>query len=156
MLGFGEKHGNGLDPTTLPIFVHALQSKEAFDLAGKVWENNGRYVMLDNGNRKELLRFVFNDPPCVVWLGRDQGRQDTYELILLWGENGDKKQTVTEVYILTAQSAAPVGDDARVKSLLSAILTSPSIVPVDPNRANAAASGTNTNGGAAVNPTSKQ
>jgi len=139
MLGFGEKHGHGIDPTTLPIFVHALQSKEAFDLAGKVWDNNGRYVMLDTGNRKELLRFVFNDPACVVWLGRDQGRQDTYELILIWGESDDKKPGVSEVYLLTPQTAAPVGDDARAKSLLSAILTSPSIVPVNPDRANTGA-----------------
>jgi len=134
MLGFGDKHDHGIDPTTLPIFVHALQSKEAFDLAGKVWENNGRYVMLDSGNHKELLRFVFNDPACVVWLGRDQGRQDTYELILIWGESSDKKTGVSEVYVLTPQTTASVGDDARAKSLLSAILTSPSIVPVNANK----------------------
>jgi hypothetical protein len=134
MLGFGDKHDNGIDPTTLPIFVHALQSGEAFDLARKVWDNNGRYVMLDAGNHKELLRFLFNDPACVVWLERDQGRQDTFELILIWGKSEDKQQGVSEVYVIAPQTTAPIGDDMRAKSLLSAILTSPSIVPVNTDR----------------------
>ena len=132
MLGFGEKH-HTVDPTTLPIFVHALQSAEAFDLARKVWENNGRYVMLDAANHKELLRFVFNEPACVVWLERDQGRQDTFELVLLWDSDG-KKEEVSEVYVIATQTAGLVGDDARAKSLLTAILTSPAIVPVNQNK----------------------
>lgn len=134
MLGFGEKHSHSVDPTTLPIFVHALQSTEAFDLAHKVWENNGRYVMLDAANKKELLRFVFNDPACVVWLERDQGRQDTFELVLLWDATEGKKEGVSEVYVISAQASGLVGDDARAKSLLSAILTSPAIVPVNQNK----------------------
>jgi hypothetical protein len=113
--------------------VHALQSKEAFELAQGVWQNNGRYVMLDATNHKELLRFVFNEPTCVVWLERDQGRQDTFELILLW-EGEEKKEGVSEVYVLSAPSGASVGDDARAKSLLSAILSSPAIVPVNPSK----------------------
>jgi hypothetical protein len=133
MLGFGEKH-HALDPATLPIFVHALQSNDAFETAHKVWENNGRYIMQDASNRKELLRFVFSDPACVVWLERDQGRQDTFELVLLWDAAG-KKENVSEVYVISAQTAGLVGDDARAKSLLSAILTSPAIVPVTSNNA---------------------
>jgi len=132
MLGFGDKH-HSIDPTTLPIFVHALQSAEAFDLAQKVWENNGRYVILDQSNHKELLRFVFADPACVVWLERDQGRTDTFELILLWDSEG-KKEDVTEVYVLSALAGVAIGDDSRVKSLLGAILASPSIVPVNANQ----------------------
>jgi hypothetical protein len=135
MLGFGEKHSHSVDPTTLPIFVHALQSTEAFDLAQKVWDNNGRYVMLDAANHKELLRFVFNDPACVVWLERDQGRADTFELVLLWDTVEDKKEGVSEVYVINGQTTPNViGDDARVKSLLSAVLTSPAIVPVNQNK----------------------
>jgi hypothetical protein len=134
MLGFGEKHTHSVDPTTLPIFVHALQSTEAFDLARKVWDNNGRYVMLDAPNRKELLRFVFNDPACVVWLEHDQDRQDAFELVLLWDNTTGKKEGVSEVYTISTQAAGPIGDDARAKSLLSAILTSPAIVPVNQNK----------------------
>ena len=134
MLGFGDKHAHSVDPTTLPIFVHALQSAEAFGLAQKVWENNARYMMLDAPNRKELMRFVFSDPTCVVWLLRDQGRTDTFELILMWDAEG-KKEDVTEVYVLATAAGPPVGDDARVKNLLSAILASPAIVPVNPNQA---------------------
>jgi hypothetical protein len=130
MLGFGDKQAHTVDPTTLPIFVHALQSQEAFGLAQKVWENNGRYVMLDNANHKELLRFVFTEPECVVWLERDQGRQDTFELVLLWGSQGRQENT-SEVYVISAPGQAIVGDDARAKSLLSAILSSPAIVPVN-------------------------
>lgn len=132
MLGFGEKHAH-VDPTTLPIFVHAVQSREAFDLAQKVWDNNGRYLMQDAGNHKELLRFAFNDPACVVWLERDQGRQDTFELVLLWDGDG-KKENVSEVYVISASTATSIGDDARAKSLLSAILTSPAIVPVNQHK----------------------
>ena len=139
MLGFGDKHTHSVDPTTLPIFVHALQSKEAFDVAQKVWENNSRYIMLDAANRKELLRFVFNEPACVVWLERDQGRQDTFELVLLWEPAEAKKEGVSEVYVISAQSTQPVGDDARAKSLLSAILSSPAIVPVNQNKPAASA-----------------
>jgi hypothetical protein len=131
MLGFGDKHHH-IDPTTLPIFVYALQSTEAFGLAQKVWENNLRYVMFDAGNNKELLRFVFNDPACVVWLERDKNRTDTFEMVLLW-DAADNKENVSEVYVLSAQTAAPVGDDARAKSLLSTILSSPAIVPVSNN-----------------------
>lgn len=131
MLGFGDKH-HSVDPTTLPIFVHALQSAEAFDLVRKVWDNNSRYVMTDPSNRKELMRFAFSQPACVVWLQRDQGRTDTFELILMWDEQGDK-QDVSEVYVISALAGVAVGDDSRVKSLLSAILTSPSIVPVNQN-----------------------
>lgn len=133
MLGFGEKRSHSVDPTTLPIFVHALQSADAFDLVQKVWENNLRYVMLDPANHKELMRFVFAQPPCVVWLQRDQGRTDTFELILIWDENGEK-QDITEIYVISALAGVALGDDARAKSLLNAILTSPSIVPVNLNK----------------------
>lgn len=131
MLGFGDKRDHQVDPTTLPIFVHALQSADAFNLTQKVWENNSRYVMRDPSNRKELMRFVFAEPACVVWLQRDQDRTDTYELILLWDASGQKVD-VTEVYVISALAGVAVGDDTRVKSLLGAILASPSIVPVTP------------------------
>lgn len=128
MLGFGDRQGR-IDPTKLPVFVHAIQSADAFTLASKVWENNGRYVILDPTNNKELMRFVFSQPTCVVWLQRDKDRIDTYELVLMW-EGKAKEANVTEVYVLSS-GGAPVGDDSRVKNLLSAILASPAIVPVN-------------------------
>jgi hypothetical protein len=133
MLGLGDKHGHTVDPTTLPIFVHALQSAEAFGLAQKVWENNGRYVIQDPQNHKELMRFVFSQPTCVVWLERDQGRTDTFELILMWDNNRSEKEDVTEVYVITT-GAETIGGDSRAKDLLNAILASPAIVPVNPNQ----------------------
>lgn len=129
MLGFGDKREHSVDPTTLPVFVHSLQSAEAFTLAQKVWENNGRYLMADPANNKEMLRFIFSQPPCVVWLQRDRGRTDTFELILLWDVTEDKKEPVTEIYTIAALAGVAVGDDSRAKNLLSAILASPSIVP---------------------------
>jgi hypothetical protein len=131
MLGFGDKHGHSVDPTTLPIFVHAVQSTDAFEQAQKVWGNNSRYVIQDATNRKELMRFVFSQPSCVVWLERDLGRADTFELILMWDAAPGGKEGVTEVYVITAAGDAPVGDDSRAKGLLSAILASPAIVPVN-------------------------
>src|SRR3982751_1384729 len=100
MLGFGDRQAH-IDPTRLPIFVHAVQSAEAFDLAQKVWENNARYVVDDPTNHKELMRFVFSQPTCVVWLQRDQNRTDTFELVLMW-EGKNNEESVTEVYILSA------------------------------------------------------
>lgn len=133
MWGFSNKHEHTVDPTTLPIFVHALQSSDAFTLAQKVWANNSRYLMFDPTNNKELMRFVFSQPTCVVWLLRDKGRTDTFELILMWDKSGDQ-QDVTEVYVISALAGVAVGDDTRVKSLLSAILASPATVPVNPNK----------------------
>jgi len=130
MLGFGDKHGHTVDPTTLPVFVHAIQSDKAFELAQKVWQNNDRYAVPDQVNHKELMRFVFSQPACVVWLERDEGREDMFELILLWDSSGDK-QDVTEVYVIAAADDKTVGDDKRASDLLGAILASPSIVPVN-------------------------
>jgi hypothetical protein len=132
MLGLGDKHNKHIDATTLPIFVHALQSADAFGLAQKVWETNARYVVPDPVNGKELLRFVFSSPTCVVWLCRDRGRTDSFEIVLFWAADG-KRQEATEVYVISTLGGAPVGDDSRIKDLLNAILTTPSIVPVVQN-----------------------
>ncbi len=132
MLGFGDKTSH-IDPTKLPVFVHALQSVESFDLARKVWDNNSRYIALDVSNRKELMRFMFSQPTCIVWLQRDQGRTDSYELVLMW-EGKSREEDVTEVFVIALPTATPVGDDTRVKSLLGAMMASPAIVPVNQRR----------------------
>jgi hypothetical protein len=129
MLGFGDRQEH-IDPTKLPIFVHSIQSAEAFGLAQKVWETNGRNVISDPANHKELMRFVFSQPTCIVWLQRDQGRSDTFELVLMW-EAKEKEENVTEVYVIAALAGTTIGDDSRAKSLLSAILASPATVPVN-------------------------
>lgn len=136
MLGFGDKHGNHVDPTKLPIFVHSLQNNDTLALTQKVWEANNRYLLLDPANKKELLRFVFADPACVIWLQRDQGRTDTYEFILLWDAVGDKEQ-ITEVYVISAASSQPLGDVERVTSLLQTVLSSAATVPVNQPREDA-------------------
>ena len=115
-----------IDPTKLPIFVHAVQSADAFALCQKVWQANKRTMLVDSTNRKEFLHFVFSNPACVVWMQRDLHRSDTFELILMWE---GKKDDITEVYVLSASGPA-AGDDTRVKSLLTAILSMPAVVPV--------------------------
>lgn len=133
MLGFGDKQEH-IDPTKLPIFVHSIQSAEAFGLAQKVWENNSRYIIPDPSNNKELMRFVFSQPTCVVWLQRDQGRLDTFELVLMW-EGKEADDNVTEVYVIASLAGTTIGNDKRANDLLSAILASPAIVPVNAQQA---------------------
>lgn len=116
-----------IDPTKLPIFVHSVESKAAFELCNKVWEANRRNVLTDSTNRKDFLRFVFTNPACVVWIQRDINRSDTFELILLWE---GQKEDVTEVYVVSRREGSPLGDDTRLKSLLTAILSMPAVVPV--------------------------
>jgi len=116
------------DPNSLPIFVHAIQSADAFALVEKVWQTNAHAVLIDPVNHKEFMRFTFAQPPCVVWLQRDQGRTDTFELILMWDV---KTEELTEVYVISALAGVSVGDDTRAKDLLNAILTMPSVVPVE-------------------------
>lgn len=116
-----------IDPTKLPIFVHSIESEEAFGLCRKVWEANKRNVLTDSTNRKDFLHFVFTNPACVVWMQRDMNRGDTFELILMWE---GKKEDITEVYVVSSREGTPLGDDSRVKSLLTAILSMPAVVPV--------------------------
>lgn len=126
--------GNHASPQfRLPVLVHSLQSGPAWDLAQKIWQANSRNVLQDAMNHKELLHFVFNNPTCAVWLQRDQGRTDTIELILIWQE---PVAGLTEVYVLTNRPSQPVGDDARIRSLLASILASPATVPVIGSNAN--------------------
>lgn len=116
-----------IDPTKLPIFVHSIESEDAFGLCRKVWEANKRNVLTDSTNRKDFLHFVFTNPACVVWMQRDMNRGDTFELILMWE---GKKEDITEVYVVSSREGTPLGDDSRVKSLLTAILSMPAVVPV--------------------------
>jgi hypothetical protein len=117
-----------IDPNKLPIFVHSIESREAFGLCDRAWEANKRGVLTDSTNRKDFLRFVFTNPACVVWIQRDLNRSDTFELILIWE---GKKEDITEVYVVSSREGNALGDDARIKSLLTAILSMPAVVPVN-------------------------
>jgi hypothetical protein len=125
MLGFGDKN-QAIDPATVPVLLHVLHNTEAYMLADKIWQTNSRNLLLDATNHKEILRFVFTNPACVAWLQRDQGRTDTYELILQW--TNSSAPAITEVYVLG--SAEPTGDATRALGLLKAMLASPATVPV--------------------------
>ncbi len=125
MFGF---HRHDDDEGKLPIFVHSIQSAEAFALAGKVWEANAAIQRIDPANNKEFERFHFTNPDCIVWLQRDRGRTDTFELILIW----DKKEVgISEVYTIATQSGAHLGDDSRARELLEKMLITPATVPVN-------------------------
>jgi hypothetical protein len=111
----------------LPLFIHAVQSANAFALAQKVWDTNARTLQQDAANRKEYMFFTFAQPSCLVWLQRDQGRTDTFELVLMWDTATDD---VAEIYVISVSASGAVGDDSRVCSLLSAILSMPAVVPL--------------------------
>lgn len=121
---FGLSHQDP-DDGKLPIFVHSIQSAEAFALAQKVWQVNGQVQRVDPENNKEFERFVFPNPACVVWLQRDRGRDDCFELIVIW----DKKEIgVTEIYSIE-NAEQTKGDDSRAKQLLEKMLITPATVP---------------------------
>jgi len=107
----------------LAVLVHAVTSNEAFKMVQKIWAENARSLQGDNAAHKEILHFAYATPKCTVWLQRDMGRTDTFELIIRWEEQGEH-----EVYVLTS-GAATTGNDQRLIELLHQILTLPSIVP---------------------------
>jgi hypothetical protein len=110
----------------LAVQVHVIASTAAFDMAQKVWGENMRSLQFNQTTSKEIMHFAYAQPKCVVWLQRDQGRTDTFELIVRWEED-----MVHEVYIITRvpQGVSTMGNDHRLQELLHSILTVPSIVP---------------------------
>jgi hypothetical protein len=116
---FGMDHKN--ETVKLGVQVYALSSEEAFGLAQKIWDENARTMRLEERTRKEFLRFGYANPKCVVWLQRDQGRTDTFELIVGWFH--DKSH---EVFTIT--SGQPTGNVERAKAILTSMLTTPSVV----------------------------
>ena len=105
----------------LSVQVHVVASQEAFKLAQKLWDENARTLRVDEQARKEFLHFGYANPKCVIWLQRDQGRVDTFELIVRW--EADKTH---EVYALTSGQTS--GDEARITATLNSMLTTPSVV----------------------------
>lgn len=118
MFGMGKKEPSSDE---LSVQVHAVTSDDAFKLAQKIWNENGRTIHVDPRSGKEFLHFAYANPKCVVWLQHDQGRTGILEMIVRW----EADQT-HEVFVLATGQQA--GDDTRAKALLNSMLTTPSVV----------------------------
>ncbi|HEV2403031.1 MAG TPA: hypothetical protein VGS08_02415 [Candidatus Saccharimonadales bacterium] len=124
MLGLGRARSDNL-----PVLVSVLQDRETFRLTGKLWDLNSRNVRVSEANHKEFLRFGLMEAKEAVWLERDQGRTDAFELILTWVE-GDIRYF--DVYaVVPGSGGVGSGDTAYAKQLLEALLTTPATLPVD-------------------------
>jgi len=118
MFGIGK---NEASSDKLSVQVHVVASEEAFKMAQKVWDENARTLRVEETIHKEFLHFAYANPKCVIWMQRDQGRTDTFELIVRW--EADKTH---EVFAIT--SGKPAGDEARAKAIVNSMLTTPSVV----------------------------
>jgi len=108
----------------LTVQVHVISSAEAYNMVQNLWNENIRTLHLDAGSGKEFLHFAYVQARCVVWLQRDRGRTEPYELVVRWDTN-----KMHEVFIISNAVSGPVGDDKRAKALLNSMLTTPSVVP---------------------------
>ena len=106
----------------LTVQVHVVGSSSAFQLAAKIWAENQRTLRTDPATGKEFLHFAYANPKCVVWLQRDPGRHQVFELVVHW----DAENT-HEVFVVL-NTPQPDGDDQRALALLNSVLSTPSIV----------------------------
>jgi len=125
MLGFKKKT---LEADKLTVQVHVVGSAEVFRLAEKIWTENQRTLRTDASTGKEFLHFAYASPKCVVWLQRDPGRQQIFELVVRW-----EKDIIHEVYVLL-NTPHPDGDVTRAKQLLNSVLSTPSIILSNGNK----------------------
>jgi ATP-dependent Clp protease adapter protein ClpS len=121
MFGLKNKHP---DADKLTVQVHVVGSAEVFNLAQKIWSENQRTLRSDPATGKEFLHFAYANPKCVVWLQRDAGRHQLFELVVHW-ENDSNNMHEVFVVLNTPQ---PDGDVNRAKQLLNSVLSTPSIV----------------------------
>ncbi len=119
MFGMGKKLQSSSDKLT--VQVHVVASDDAFGLAQKLWDENARTLRTDQAIGKEFLHFGYANPKSVVWMQRDRGRTDTFELIVRW--EADK---IHEVLVLT--KGGPAGNVERSKAIINSMLTTPSVV----------------------------
>lgn len=123
---FGSK---AKESDSLPVLVNVIQDAETFNLIQRVWETNVRNVRQSAANHKEFLRFGMVQTKQAVWLERDIGRTDAYELILTWAEEGKK---YFDVYaLMTSQPGVSSGDSSYAKQILTALLTTPATLSVE-------------------------
>jgi hypothetical protein len=115
---------------TLPLTVHTVRSAEAFALAQKLWHENARTMYSDQNSGKELLHFALGNPMTVMWLQRDSGRQDTFELIISWQES---RQTLSDIYVILP-GPEKAGSDTYVRQVLEGLLTTAATVPLASNK----------------------
>ncbi|HSX17428.1 MAG TPA: hypothetical protein VLH86_05010 [Patescibacteria group bacterium] len=120
---FGSKKQVGAD--SLPVTVQVVHSAEAFALAEKLWSVNARSMLSDSQSGKEILHFALVNPATVMWLQRDKGRQDEFELIVSWREN---KALLADIHVLLP-GPEKAGDDAYVRQVLEGLLTAAATVP---------------------------
>lgn len=126
MLGLGN---GSRDKDKLSVLVTVLQDTATFDLVKKLWELNNRNVRYSEANHKEFLHFGLLDAKQAVWLERDQGRQDAFELILTWAE-GDVR--LSDVYaIVASQGGVSSGNSNYATQILKTLLSTPATLPVD-------------------------
>jgi hypothetical protein len=121
MLGLSKKDSS---VDKLSVLVRVTVGREAFGLAFKIWSENFRTIKLDKQAGKEYLHFGYANPKCVVWLQRDVGREDLFELIVRW-----EHSNIHEVYVISNGGEKAVGDDTRAKAILNSMMITPSIVP---------------------------
>lgn len=119
MFGLGDKKSDNTDKLT--VQVHVVVGEDVFKMAQKIWDENARSLRLDEHTRKEFQHFAYANPKCVAWLQRDQGRADTFELVIRW-----EAEKTHEVFVVT--NGQPSGNTERAKALLNSMLTTPSIV----------------------------
>ena len=119
MFGINKKNPHS---DQLQVQVHVVIGIDAFHLATRLWDANQRTLHLEPHAHKEFMRFAYTNPSCTVWLQRDQGRDDIFELVVRW--ESDKTH---EVFVLILGDKK-VGDDQRAQALLNSMMTTPSIV----------------------------
>lgn len=127
MFGIGSNRKDVDDK--LPVLVQVVQNNETFAMAKKLWAENTRVVRIEPATRKEFLRFGLVQAGQAVWFERDQGREDSFELILTWHEDGTR---FADVYVVTpSKDLGSSGDAAYVNKVLDALLTTPATLPID-------------------------
>jgi hypothetical protein len=117
------------DDNRLPVLVQVVQDDTSFGMAQKLWGENTRAVRVEPSTRKEFLRFGLVEAGQAVWFERDQNRQDCFELILTWHQDGTR---FADIYVVTPSGIhGSSGDAAYVNKVIDALLTTPATLPID-------------------------
>lgn len=127
MFGTGEKSDIS---DQLPVAVHVVRSAGAFASAQKLWGVNARTVYQDQASGKEVLHFELLNPKTIIWLQRDNGRTDEFEVVMAWKDNA---ALIAEVFVLLP-GPEPAGDDGFLKQVFGALLANPATVPFVGNK----------------------
>lgn len=127
MLGLGKSNDSNKD--SLPILVNTIQDLETFSLVQKLWDANSHNVRIGSKNNKEYMRFGLVGSKQAVWLERNQGRKDSFEMILVWEEKNEKLYYVFS--IVPSQPGISSGDSSYAKQILNTLLSTPATLPVE-------------------------